>query len=988
MRKVNPAVKAGLSAALVMGMGTVAIVGVDNMLHGDLPVASAASRGTVSVVHTTNEAAKGNPDPDNTDDDTFSTSGEIKLTASGGHSGPFHATWALPTEWAAEEGSFRNVTVSGASNAQIKVAAPDDKNCVTSFDLTVSDSGIPTGSSITIKYEIYTVKPRTFKATDPDDRKNEITDMLTKLNRRAPIIQGTGIIYDKDWSQAGFTMSMSPIPDLAPGDSATGTITATFTGNSAGVILSAPTIEGTASTSNAVSFEIINQSSGWLVTKKDGTTAGHVSLGVRHDFDEGDVATLSFKVTAKTDSAAKYAMDNDQRATVKVSGSGTGTATDGSHAGAAVSPKTAEQTFGIAKTSITAAVASIENQTNPGLGFTTGDTAVITVKVTSGGKTAAGQKVRVALDAADSPLSAVKITTPLPTGVSSSSTQAWFADITLPQMGANETLDYRIPVKIGDVTNNSLNGKSVKVNVATSLFGTALPDARELGAKTPAAGIISIAWPKVDATSQVTDPQLMDDTSAYSEDMVSNIGDEAAFRIVFSNNSDQVVKGVTNLTDTIWGYDKDDQKLERALTNTVSQICILNDSIKLTKVSANGQEEPVAITKVLDPAAAAEYPYNLRVTPTGTVNIEPGASLVLQYRAKMSTVTNKNMRGGTFRNAPKMTAQNISQSSAPSSTVKIATAQISAALTATKSQIGLGDKTTYVTTVQSVAKKTTTVTDEYAVGMHFTAVLDDYTRGYGYKFDKDSTKLYYVSGGKVVNNKPVDASEYDIAWVVPENDMDLKELSFTVDLKDSAAAKYKIKNVSETAAKAVSDAAAAESANRVKLLTEGISALVTEASTDASDATDATTKTDTTAAPSRGDDVDAIAKDIKEGFIITFDGTTEHIRSDFTDTMTSTTEVRVRADNAGFSIQHQDVDIVGAERVLPRTTWQPEDESTENPAPNDSGTDGKNATNQPRSDSKPSPLLNTDVEIPASITALLAGIAGYGLTLYRKIKRR
>lgn len=977
MRRINPAVTAGLSAAIVMGVGTAAIVSMDNMLRGDMPVAVAAQQ-IPNLSYTEPSTTSGTLTCDATDY-TFSGSGQIVVTATG-HTGPFHVSWTLPKNWTDRGATITTLsdTPNPTTGLNYTCTKSDDQKTIS---LVVLGAGMEAGNTITINYTAKTDTQTGQINTDPDATtplQDQIDAILSDLSSLTWIRDG--ISFDTDYSQPNVTPSQTPIGStLYLNDSGDGKLTFTFAENCAGVTLTAPVLSSEIS---GIISPFTYDQQGWTLTKAGQTTSEStpVAFDSSHNYNKDDEVTINFHVKVPWSRSARIAIGSGKSGNVSATCSVGGySLPDGTIVGKRDTAFTASSPVSLGLSSLSASKPSsssvVQNVTNPNIAPTMHDELEVPIRVSATGLVQQQGWVRVALNNVGA--TGVRIT-----GVKSGNqllpetdyeNNGDYVDIKVPALGgAVSYKDYGIMVICGDIDNAPLHGKTVGVNADAATFTDDLKSLADLRGETPMY-TFKIEAPTATIESAVTDPTVVvqDQQSAFSTEMTSNLGDVATFKVTFTNDSDRTIKGVT-LDDKLRSFSKDGST---ELDNTTACVDILTTpEITLTKVSGTGESTSIDITATLTPPTLAEHPWQLHIepsNPSNAINLLPGESLVLQYNAQMGhtniTASSQNMRGATITNDPEMDAQNfidgtsVEASDITKSSVKIATAQLSARLDATKDKVPLGEKTTYFVTVQSVEQRTT-LADEYAIGLHLTSILDEHSRSFGYKYNKDSVKLYHVSDNVAT---AVPANDYAVAWIEPELGSDtLKEMSFTVDIKDGKEGLYKMKNV------------AVSNPNTSRVGGES-------ASQDASQTVQAESDDDT---DSKKGDVKALAKQIHEGFIITYDGVTDHVDAALAGELPANTDVLVRADNASFSVDSKKVTIVGEEIRTPTTGWKADPNAlgqNPNDPNNPNNPNNRNGRNEPTG-----PLVPTDASLPVSIGAVLAGVAGWAVTKYRKIKRR
>ena len=995
MRKMNSAVKSVLAATMAMGTGAAIIVTADVMTHGTIPTAVAADNLTATITTNKNQQ-DGHVAVFSADDNTFSTSGTITIGTSTNdssrHTGPFTATFKLPDKWKEKQATFQstsfeatNMSDADKSRVSVSSSADDGTTCI----VTVGREGLRGGQQLVISYSIKT-PTLTFETNIWDwNHAGAIAAMQADLDNWSFVEPNPNPAYATDWTNPGYTktITVNDVPNpsqpvlLAPGrPSVSGSVTFRFTGNSSHVQPSGITLTGDA----ANAFELVPD--GAYKIKRAGASdysSETLSPNAVADFNEGDEITLSFSVRARYNFEAYRAMTNNLTAKLSASITVNGTTDMGQTIGSKPQ-ETVSADLGVAMTSLS--ITGVTPAASENKRVTAGDTVEVLVPVRSSGYTHSG-KLRVLVNNTDAP--AVKITgvrtasgDPIDASSYSIMGDGQYVDINLPSMTSGTLSTYKIVVVCGSdsSTYDSLIGKTIKVNSAVAILDQSLDDVNgsvetllQQEGQAPSGTQFQIVSPSMSATTLVTDPTFNanDDAAHYHDKIVTNLSDIARFKVTFSNpaaaDGGQVVKGI-KVMDSLTIENKSGE----SLSNDDARVDILNTDghqVTLYKVS-DGNTTPVnSATVSLSGPESPDHPYQIEVSAP-SLDLQPGESIVLVYDVKMGHTevvsSNRNMRGASVTNNPKIDSSNkVQLPVATPSTVKVATAQLSVSLNATKDEVAAKESTTYVMTVQSVEDRTTTLDDEYAIGLHVTTALDNLSRSYGYGYDLDSVKLYHVKSSGAVAIPP---SAYTTTWVEQEEDSNSPEhLAFNIDLDETKANAYKIKNVSkmdaeETRSMMQSGDADGESAEAESILTA-------ESSDEA--------------------DIETLATQIKDGFIILFDGTTKDLRAGFAGEITSKTDSLARADNAGYAMNSKDVKVIGEEIITPTTGGKV-------PVTNDNGTNGGNgtgtgtngSTNNGRQSTTSGPLLTTGIDAPMSVWLLIAGIAGWGLTWYRKIRRR
>lgn len=1012
MRKIKSAIRGVLSAALAMGIGTAVIVGADYMAHGALPTASAAVRAdpSFSVTQTTNDGHSAVLMAGSSlDSSQFKSEGTITVTSTG-HTGPFTVEFPLPQNWLQYNATFATFAVDTNASATNSTgyayaACTDSSNKV--GKLTVEGAGIDNAQQkITINYTVTTnvVSWSDINIDMQTDAQAEVRDSLDSL---AFWSGSPSVSQQTDWSAPGLSMSIQPARTsndpypLSPGQSYdNGRVTVSFSGNSKNVLLDTLKFNdgSIASPLTATTFD-----TSWKIYRH--TDQNNLSSPVEYsqtllaghqtDFLEGEYATIDFN--AKVDLTMLFNHTAKISTTATVNGA---TQSNGMRYGQK-SPESVATWFTVQSTSMEVVSVTSANKTTPDQEVTIGDTVELDVLVKSHGYTMASDVGIVIMNPTElgGKVKFKSLSSDHSDKIKSQTVDANTVDVALNPMFPNDTIHLRIQVECGQLEANTvslLKDKIIKFNADTTMMNNK-PDFAALQAAGTAKHEVQIATPTATIASLATDPTVavQEPQNVYQQDIVSNLGDTARFQVTFTNTSNRTIKNIV-LNDALRAYSRDGDNVVLNPTQTAC-IDILANTVSLTKVGTDGSTAAVATTNTLTPSNIAEHPWQLTVTPTSALNLDANESLVLQYDAQIGhteiEASSRNMRGATVRNAPSMTATNLlnnAVSTPATASVKIATAELSTDLSVTKNKIPRGDKTTYVMTVQSVEQRSTTFSDEYAIGLHINTYLSEDARSRGYRHNLDSVKLYYVVNGQV--KKVVPASDYTLAWDDTASG-GVKETAFTLDIKPNKATSYKIKNVSASQVSTTDsntnsgDNAGGESVGGESVDAEAVNG--GKKSRSAATSADTVLPSEATATKNRGDDVTTIASDIKDGFILTYEGLSDGLPSGFIGELQTTTDAVVRADNASFAMDSEDVVVTGEALMIPETdvTQQATDGANNGTQPTGNGTQGGQNGNATRSNPY-APLISTDVGLPMSFVALLLAAGGWGYTRYRKIRRR
>lgn len=279
------------------------------------------------------------------------------------------------------------------------------------------------------------------------------------------------------------------------------------------------------------------------------------------------------------------------------------------------------------------------------------------------------------------------------------------------------------------------------------------------------------------------------------------------------------------------------------------------------------------------------------VTGTEDANIDmPRGSqhLYVMYDVIAGTTRSNKLRGVEIKTDPSVTCDNTTKTNMThaDATIVVASSALVTNLTSTKDEIAIDDTTTYTLTVQNRIDDE----DSIARSVVIAGNIADSSYETGYTYVTDSMKVYKVSGKHAEDV----TDSVKVTWTegkqfVIETGEDLKAV---------------------TSAQIAADKGTASGDT-----TDGSTDVDTDAATDST--------TDNGGAEATGEDtqtpaidVDGIAQSLREGYIVTFDGTTENMPAESYSNTLSTSAV-TSADNAAYSTAYNDILFTGREREDP-----------------------------------------------------------------------
>lgn len=262
--------------------------------------------------------------------------------------------------------------------------------------------------------------------------------------------------------------------------------------------------------------------------------------------------------------------------------------------------------------------------------------------------------------------------------------------------------------------------------------------------------------------------------------------------------------------------------------------------------------------------------------------------LYVMYDVIAGTTRSNKLRGVEIKTDPSVTCDNTTRTNMThaDATIVVASSALVTNLTSTKNEIAIDDTTTYTLTVQNRIDDE----DSIARSVVIAGNIADSTYETGYTYVTDSMKVYRVSGKQAEDvTDAVKVTWTDGKQFVIETGEDLKAVTSAQIAADKGTA----------------------------------SGDTTDGSTDAgadttTDGTDSNENADATGEETQAPavDVDGIAQSLREGYIVTFDGTTENMPAESYSNTLSTSAV-TSADNAAYSTAYNDILFTGREREDP-----------------------------------------------------------------------
>lgn len=963
MRKLNPVITAGLVPALLaMGVGVATIGSVDFMVQGDIPQANAIESSTnmstalayPGGVSFTSDAqgqggeGQGDPQPQGPVTYTFSANASYELQVSPslqGNTKPFVLRVALPEAWG-DDAQVGDVASSVQPSSRNVTVAKDPENPRV-IVIEAKDFGLKANDRITLTFPVSVTS-----TLYGDNHEQQAADRKAQLEAATSPVES--ISFGEDWTvpavatgNGNYELSST---SLYPTKGATGTFTAEVTGSVAGLRLSQPTL------STVIPGVTVTPGDSWSILNADGSVKENVAWGDARDVLVGERIRYGFQV-ASTEEAAG-AMGSQFALATTISGTGK----DGVEGSAMQQVTSSSPTIAISPISadIDASNGLSVDKTRP----SAGDEVILAVKVTPTGEVARGA-VKVALS---------RGTHEQVRFVEADGTQvdpASGAYAIIPFEDLTEPRTFYARIKVGEATDAALSGETFSFTWTGAVLGGTDGIADADPNRVYDGCSFTVAEAGATGASYVDDPALDIPAETRATEMVVNLGDKAEFQVEITNNTnDATIKGL-KVKDSISAKDSSGA----AITASTAKLAIPGEPQLYRKVT-NGDtvtDEPIAAEVTFDDAARTSF----TVAPTSPLDLAPGETVLLRYTATIGQASVKAMRGATVTNSPVATGDNMPAGKAaiaPAS-VSVATAQISPHLTVTEERIPVGSKTTYVLTVQSVKPEgaQTVTADNYAIGLHVAASLDPYSTGLGYAYDRSSVKLYQVTDGTMAE---VPVADYEV--VDDEEDAS----RFILSIKDEKAASHRIKVVTSASANTNKSGGSTDTSDvgEKETVDQGSVDGQAQAGGESAEApaigTEAVTKASGSDEKKDSVSLEAVAKNLVDGYIMTYEGTTSGIK-DLSGSVTTNADALVRADNAGYAVDSKNVIILGED--MRETQY-----ADATPA-STGGTAGttKKATTQGKGN-----LVNTDASAPRLIGALLTSVMALFAVRLRKISKR
>ena len=354
-------------------------------------------------------------------------------------------------------------------------------------------------------------------------------------------------------------------------------------------------------------------------------------------------------------------------------------------------------------------------------------------------------------------------------------------------------------------------------------------------------------------------------------DNVINVGDRATITADIAN--DNKLATAKNLTYS--------DSLDQASIDGGAYIDV--DSIRVI-MGDKDVTDNVVITPVGDGNATG-----FSITADGGLQMPAGTQhMYVIYDVVAGTPSSDRLRGVTITTNPQLTGDNFAtfDSRDAATEIVVASANLVATLDTTKDQVPIGASTTYSLTVQNRA----TDTDSVAKNVVIAGSLSDDAAATGYQFSAPTMKVYKVEGSKATDV----TEDVKITWTegkqfVIETGGDIKAASTAAVRPDSPSSEDE---GDATGTNTAVDEGAGANANT------DANANANENSADAED--------------KDGVDVDELASAVKEGYVVTYDGSAANVPEDtYSNTLTSSAVLS--ADNAAYATVYKDVDLVGKE---------------------------------------------------------------------------
>lgn len=362
-------------------------------------------------------------------------------------------------------------------------------------------------------------------------------------------------------------------------------------------------------------------------------------------------------------------------------------------------------------------------------------------------------------------------------------------------------------------------------------------------------------------------------------DNVINVGDRATITADIAN--DNKLATAKNLTYS--------DSLDQASIDGGAYIDV--DSIRVI-MGDKDVTDSVVITPVGDGNATG-----FSITADGGLQMPAGTQhMYVIYDVVAGTPSSDRLRGVTITTNPQLTGDNFAtfDSRDAATEIVVASANLVATLDTTTDQVPIGASTTYSLTVQNRA----TDTDSVAKNVVIAGSLSDDAAATGYQFSAPTMKVYKVEGSKATDV----TDGVKITWTegkqfVIETGSDIKAASTAAVRPDSPSSEDE------------GDATGTNTA-----VDEGADANTnTDANANSGDAANANANENSADAEDKGGvDVDELAAAVKEGYVVTYDGSAANVPED-TYSSTLTSSVILSADNAAYSTVYKDVDLIGKE---------------------------------------------------------------------------
>lgn len=362
-------------------------------------------------------------------------------------------------------------------------------------------------------------------------------------------------------------------------------------------------------------------------------------------------------------------------------------------------------------------------------------------------------------------------------------------------------------------------------------------------------------------------------------DNVINVGDRATITADIAN--DNKLATAKNLTYS--------DSLDQASIDGGAYIDV--DSIRVI-MGDKDVTDSVVITPVGDGNATG-----FSITADGGLQMPAGTQhMYVIYDVVAGTPSSDRLRGVTITTNPQLTGDNFAtfDSRDAATEIVVASANLVATLDTTKDQVPIGASTTYSLTVQNRA----TDTDSVAKNVVIAGSLSDDAAATGYQFSAPTMKVYKVEGSKATDV----TEDVKITWTegkqfVIETGGDIKAASTAAVRPDSPSSEDE---GDATGTNTAVDEGADANAN-------------TDANANSGDAANANANENAADATEDGGvNVDELASAVKEGYVVTYDGSAANVPEDtYSNTLTSSAVLS--ADNAAYATVYKDVDLIGKE---------------------------------------------------------------------------